>query len=207
VAEKQARATIVAALQHRSRSMSPGARKAEIDLTDMSAAGDAGAPITLVEYACPRCPYCAWITPDIHSSVLKGPLQGKVKMYLKTFPIRGHRYGTETGFAFVAAEKLGRFWEFVLHYYQRYEEYSGRELLDWAEAVGMDPVAFEKALSDPATRESLVEIKKEGIVGGVNSTPTFFINGRKYRGELTAEELTDVLEEAFDRTNGVRYRQ
>ena len=52
----------------------------------------------------------------------------------------------------------------------------------------------------------LIEIKKEVIVRGVDATPTFFISGRKYQGELTREELVDVLEEEFNRISGIRYR-
>jgi protein-disulfide isomerase len=207
VAEKQARATIVVALRHRSRSMSPRAMKAKIDLTGLSAAGDASAPVTLVEYACPRCPYCAWMTPEVYEAVTKGPLKGKVKLYLKTFPIRGHHDARKSGLAFVAAEKLGHFWEFVLYFYQRSDQFSVGKLPEWAEAAGMDRGAFERTMAGSATLEALVETKKEGIVGGVGATPTFFINGRKYHGDLTREELVDVLEEEFNRISGIRYRE
>ena len=50
-------------------------------------------------------------------------------------------------------------------------------------------------------------MKKEGIVNDVQATPTFFVNGRKYLAELTAEEVVDVLEEEFDKIEGVRYLQ
>jgi protein-disulfide isomerase len=207
VAGNQARATIVVALRNRFRSMSPEAAKAKIDLTGLSAAGDASAPVTLVEYACPRCPYCAWMTPEVYDLVAKGPLKGKVKLYLKTFPIRGHGYAKKSGLAFLSAEKLGHFWEYVLYFYRRSEQFSVGKLPEWAEAVGMDRRDFERIMAAPATLEALVEIKKEGIVSGVEATPTFFIDGRKYRGELDREELADVLEEEFDRISGVRYRK
>ena len=42
---------------------------------------------------------------------------------------------------------------------------------------------------------------------GVESTPTYFINGRKYDAELSHEELIDVLEEEYEKIEGVRYRQ
>jgi rhodanese-related sulfurtransferase/protein-disulfide isomerase len=206
IADRQPQDRIIASLQERARSMSEAGRKASIDLTGLAVAGDAEAPITLVEYGCPRCPYCARITVDIHDAFVTGRLKGKAKLYLKTFPIRGHPYVTESGLAFLAAQKLEHFWEFVLHFYQRFDLFSLSNQLAWAEAVGMDRGAFESAMADPATRESLVEIKKEGLANGIQGTPTFFINGRQYHGDITPEELIDVLEEEFERIEGIRYR-
>jgi protein-disulfide isomerase len=206
VADGQTRERIVDALRMRPRSTLPGKSKAEIDLAGLSAAGEASAPITLVEYACPRCPYCATMTPKIYDAVVKGRLEGKVKLYFKTFPLRGHVGGKESGLAFVAAEKLGHFWEFVLYFFQRFDRFSVPRQLEWAEAVGMDREALEQAMADPASLQRLVEMKKEGIVNGVEATPTFFINGRKYNAELSHEEVIDVLEEEFDKIEGVRYR-
>jgi protein-disulfide isomerase len=207
VAGGQSRDRIVDALSRRAHSVLAGGRKAKISLMGLSVAGDARAPITLVEYACPRCPYCATMTPTIHEAVVNGRLQGKVKLFLKTFPLRDHKGSKESGLAFAAAQKLGYFWEFVLYFYQRYELFSVLGLAQWAEAVGMDQGAFRRAMSDPASRRWLVEMKKEGIVNHVEATPTFFVNGRKYLAELFPEELVDVLEEEFDRIKGIQYRQ
>ena len=112
----------------------------------------------------------------------------------------------ESGLAFVAAEKLGHFWEFVSYFFQRFDQFSVSRQLEWAEAVGMDREDFEQAMADPANLRRLVEMKKEGIKNDVDSTPTFFINGRKYNAELSHEEVIDVLEEEFDRIKGIRYR-
>jgi len=207
VADGQPRTRIVDALRGRAGNTLSRGSKAEIDLTGLSVAGEASAPITVVEYACPRCPYCARITPKIHEAVVKGPLEGKVKLYMKTFPLRGHWGSKESGLAFLAAEELGHFWEFVSYYFGNFDEFSVSKQLGWAEAVGMDREAFQKAMADPGVRQSLVEIKKEGIKNYVDSTPTFFINGRKYGAELTLEELIDVLEEEFEKIEGIRYRQ
>jgi hypothetical protein len=207
VADGQPRTRIVEALRRRARNTLSRGSGAEIDLAGLPVAGVASAPITLVEYACPRCPFCARMTPRIHDAVVNGPLAGKVKLYLKTFPLGGHWGSKESGLAFLAAHELGHFWEFVSYYFEHLREFSFRRQIEWAEAVGMDREAFEKTMADPGVRQSLVEIKKEGIKNGVEATPTFFVNGRKYDAELVLEELIDVLEEEFERIEGIRYRQ
>jgi protein-disulfide isomerase len=182
-------------------------KQAMIDLKDLPVVGEAGAPVTVVEYACARCPFCAKITPKLHQAITKGSLQGKVRMYFKIFPIRGHPYSKETGLGFMAAAEMGRFWEFLLHSYENFDRFCIKKQLDWAEAAGMDRQAFEKLVADPGVRERVVASKKEGIVNKVEATPTFFINGRKFFGDMSTEEMIDVLEEEYDRIKGIEYRK
>ena len=205
VMNKEDKSKITRGLAKRARTMiSRG--KAKIDLHGIPVAGDLKAPITLVEYACARCPYCGRVTPKLFKTVTKGRLKGKVRFYFKTFPIRSHEYSKETGFGFIAANKLGQFWEFLNYSYAHFDVFCIKKQAEWAAAVGMDPKQFEKIVGDPVTRELLVAIKKEGIVNKVDATPTFFINGRKYEGDINHEELVDVLEEEYDRLKKRQYR-
>jgi len=186
--------------------MMPG-KKAEIDLKDLPVIGDPGAPVTVVEYACARCPYCSKITPKLYEAITKGALKGKVKLYFKIFPIRGHPYSKETGLGFMAALEMGRFWEFLLLSYERFDVFCVDKQLEWAEDAGMDPAAFKKLVSDPGIRKRVVASKKEGIVNKVEATPTFFINGRKFYGDMNPDEMIDVIEEEYDRVKGIEYRK
>jgi len=65
--------------------------------------------------------------------------------------------------------------------------------------VGLERGAFERERSSSENRKRLVESKKEGLRNGVEATPTLFINGRRYHGDLDRESLLDVLEEEADR--------
>jgi protein-disulfide isomerase len=193
-------------LSRRAQSMSSTANQATIDLVGSPAAGDSQAPVVLVEYADPRCPYCAKSTPIVYDAVVNGPLKGKVRLYFKTYPLTSHSFSKESGLAFIAAAKLGHFWEYALYFFQRFDQFWVAIQPDWAKAVGMDREAFNLAMADPKTLDALVASKKEGIVNRVEATPTFFINGRKYVGELDKEELFDTLEEEYERVKGNEYR-
>ncbi len=205
VKEGQDPQKITRGLSRRARSMMPQ-KKVTIDLTNASMAGDTKSPITVVEYACARCPYCAKLTPKMYEEVTNGRLKDKVKLYFKTFPIRSHEYSKESGLAYIAAAKLGKFWEYLLYSYEHFDDYCILKQSEWAELVGMDRAAFEAAVADPVTRTLLVESKKEGIVNKVEATPTFFINGRKYSGDMNIDELVDVLEEAYEKATGKQHR-
>ena len=69
----------------------------------------------------------------------------------------------------------------------------------------MGRAQFEAAMADDRTRARLVNSKKEGIVNKVDATPTLFINGRKYVGDLNPKEIIDVVEEEYEQLRGARY--
>jgi protein-disulfide isomerase len=197
----QEKTVILHALSRRAMSMLPGGPKAKLVLDDAPMAGDATAPVQLVEFACARCPFCGQITPKLHQAVSEGPLKGKVRLYLKVFPARSHEYSKEAGLAFLAAHRLKQFWPFALHAFAHVQDFSPDRMGDWAKELGFDAAVFSQLQQDPAVQEQLVANKKEGILNKVEVTPTFFINGRKYQGDLEWDELLDVLQEEFDRIN------
>jgi protein-disulfide isomerase len=107
--------------------------------------------------------------------------------------------------AFVAAEKQGKLWPYLLKLYANYDSFAVSKLAGWAREVGLDGAAFEKALKDKGNRKLLVSAKKEGLRNGVKATPTLFINGRRYYGDMDHDTLLDVLDEAADRAASRRY--
>jgi protein-disulfide isomerase len=204
VIKNQDKEKIVRSLSRRARSMMPQ-KRAPIDLANFPAAGEETAPVVLVAYACARCPFCARLIASLHRHVVSGSLKGKARLYLKPFPIRGHGFSKETGLAFVAAAKLGRYWEFVLYSYDHFDTFRIEDQNEWAELSGMDRGLFAEAVASSETRDLLVKSKKEGIVNKVDATPTLFLNGRKYVGDLNPREIIDVVEEEYQQLKGIRY--
>ncbi len=190
------------ALSRRARSMVGGGAQAEIDLGDAPVVGDAGAPVSVVVYACARCPYCSKLVPALHREITSGSLRGEARLFFRTFPIRGHPGSTEAGMAFAAAAGGGRFWEFLLYAYQHFDDFAPEVQVDWARAAGLEPEAFAARMVDPATREALVESKKEGLRNGVEETPTLFLDGRRWVGDLEVGEVVDAIEEEAARLRG-----
>jgi protein-disulfide isomerase len=68
--------------------------------------------------------------------------------------------------------------------------------------AGLDRGKFNETQKSPEVRSVLVLAKKEGVRNNIELTPTFFINGRKYVGEMTLETLEDVLLEEYERVTG-----
>jgi predicted DsbA family dithiol-disulfide isomerase len=205
VGEGQDAERIRRALSRRARSMMPGGEPAEVDLHGVPPLGAEDAPVEVVVYACARCPFCSKLVPQLHDAIASGPLQGKARMYFRVFPIRNHEFSKEGGLALVAAAGQGRFWEYLLEVYENFDTFCVDRLPVWAEAVGMDRQLFERHVADPATRDALVESKKEGLRNEVDVTPTVFLNRRRFVGDLTYEELADAIGEEADSLRGELY--
>ena len=198
----QPEADIRRAFEKRAASALAPRRGADMDLTAVPWAGQADAPVSVVVYACARCPFCSRAVPALYRSVTEGPLAGKARLAMRVFPIRGHEHALEGGLALEAARDLGRFWPYLLRLYGRFDDFALERLPAWAVEAGLDRAAFEAAMGKAEVREALVHSKKEGVRLGVDATPTFFVNGRRYDGELEEAALRDYLEEEAERVQG-----
>ncbi|MEW6338069.1 MAG: thioredoxin domain-containing protein [Acidobacteriota bacterium] len=207
VSAGQDEARIRRALSRRARSMVGGGAPATIGKSAAQALGPEAAPVQLAVYACARCPFCSRLVPILAREVRGERFAGKVRMVFRTFPIRGREGSTEGGLAFTAAAAMGKFWEFVLHAYEHFDQFDPARQRVWGEAVGLDGAAFEALMAAPETRESLIASKKEGVVNGIEETPTFFINGRLWVGDLEAVEVLDALDEEVERAGGRQWLQ
>jgi protein-disulfide isomerase len=187
------------ALENRARSMTALGRKTTFDLSSADPLGDAKAKVTIVAYACARCPLCARVMPDLHRFATSGPLKGKLRVYLRPYPLRDHAGSVEAGLAFFAAAKQKKLWPLLLKVYAEYKGFAVDKLATWAGQSGLDQAAFSREMASAQTRKALVDSKKEGLRNGVEMTPTLFINNRRYQGPVDTASLSDIFEEELDR--------
>ncbi len=185
-------------LFNRAQTMLPFGQPAVFTHDPAMRAGAADAPLTIVVFACARCPFCKVIVPALYKAVTEGPLRGKACLDFKPFPIKSHPNSLEGGLALVGAAKLNRFWPYALEQYRLFDAFCPRLFPDWAEKAGMDRAAFSREYADPKSRDVLVASKQEGLRAHVKATPTLFINGREYVCEMSEAAILDVLEEACE---------
>jgi len=206
VADGQDEEQIRRALALRARTFLPGYPLATFDLVGLPVAGHPDAPVTVVEFADARGVHCARMTPALLDLVEAGPLAGKVRLVVVLFPLRSNPDAKEAGLAVLAAAEMGDPWVYLRDVFANFEVFDVAARADRAEALGLDRARFEELLADPALTERLVAGKRAGLDAGVQGTPTFFIDGRRYEGEMEVDELMDVLEEAHERAEGRNHR-
>jgi protein-disulfide isomerase len=117
--------------------------------------------------------------PQLEQLLIKYP--SKVKVVFKNFPIRSHKYALKAAVAALAAEPLGKFWQFHDTLFNNYNRLNDQKIQEIVEVLGLDDTKFKEQQKNPAITERIRKDYEEGLRIGVRGTPTIFINGKKLR--------------------------
>ncbi len=167
-----------------------------IDVKDAPVRGDPGAPISIVEFSDFQCPHCKHAQPALERILEEYP---QVKLYFKNFPIRGaHAYAQLAAQAAVAAGKQGKFWQYHDKLFNGdQEKESPSDLERYARELKLDIPRWKRDMV--AAADKVNKDRADGEKVNVDATPTLFINGRKFHGPPTYEELKDWIEEELNK--------
>lgn len=151
---------------------------------DMSL-GSAKAKVTVVEYASMSCPHCARFNNNVFPAFRKKYVDsGKVRYVLREYLTQPVEVA-EAGFMLARCAGKGGYFSVIDTFFHGQEEMyrvgDAGPLIGSAGAVGgLTAPQIEACLSDDAARKAL-EARVEGYATheGVDSTPTFVINGQK----------------------------
>ena len=89
----------------------------------------------------------------------------------------------------------GAFWEMHDWFYEHQHQLEGLDLEDHAGVIGLDVDLWKKEGREHAYRERVHEDLQTGRDSGVTGTPTFFMNGVRYRGDSRIESLLAAIHE------------
>jgi protein-disulfide isomerase len=154
--------------------------------------GDANAPVTIIEYASMTCSHCATFHNTTYPAMKKKYIDtGKVKYILREFPLDPL---AAAGFMLARCSGNDKYYPIVEMLFQKQNEWVTQNpippLLALAKQMGFTQESFESCLKDQKVLEAIESVRTHGAEKlGVNSTPTFFINGKKVNGTLTMDEL------------------
>ena len=160
--------------------------------------GKADAPVTIVEYASMTCSHCAAFHKDVFPALKKNFIDtGKVKFILREFPLDPLATA-----AFMLARNAGDKRDAVvdlLFAQQKNWAFVDKPLDGLANVLkqtGLGQDKFEATLKDQQLFENVSKVRDRAAEKfGINSTPTFFINGDKYSGEIPEADLEKILAE------------
>jgi protein-disulfide isomerase len=160
--------------------------------------GPSDAPITLVEYGdyeCPECRLAYLILADVLQEVDHG-----VRVVFRNFPlIDQHPHAMAAAEAAESVAARGgeeAFWNMHDLLYENQDALQHDDLIEYAAASGVDPIAVAEDLSSSAMRERVQRDIHSGTRSGVSHPPTFFVNGRRFEGDWTDPvALADALQD------------
>lgn len=184
-------------------------KSADIDYESQPYIGEASAPVNIIEFGDYKCPHCKDfndnIFPIIHDQFVK---TGKAKFYFVNTPFISEDSTTSAQFAETVYQELGKdsFWEFhhllfenqlsndgnTNTFTDQFLEETLTEVTSQKEAKQVKQ-AYDKGNGNEAVKDDLSMANKLGVT----STPTVFVDGKKFEGNST-NDLTKMIEEASE---------
>jgi len=154
--------------------------------------GPIDAPIALVEYGDYECPYCGQAYPIIRA-IQKRP-GARMCFAFRNFPlVNSHPHAQHAAEAAEAAGAQGRFWEMHELLFENQDALDDESIAQYAEALGRDAQRLIGEVLVGAHTARVREDFRSGARGGVNGTPTLFINGVRYEDALDETALLEAL--------------
>jgi len=154
--------------------------------------GKKDADIVIVEYGDYQCPYCGAAYPVLKEMMTKYSKQ--IKFVFRNFPLSEmHQYARPAAIVAEAAALQGKFWEMHDAIYENQRTLSEPFLLELVEKLDLDPLQFNTDIKKSELAAKVDSDFESGILSGVNGTPSFFVNGRKFNAG--AEDLLQLMSE------------
>jgi protein-disulfide isomerase len=156
------------------------------------AIGDEKAPITVIEYASMTCPHCAHFSATTFPELKKRYIDtGKVRFMFREFPLDQL---AAAGFILARCAGPDKYFPLIETLFAQQRDWVVQKplppLLAIAKQAGLSQEAFEACLDNRQFIEGMEKVRNQASDKlGVNSTPTFFVNGKRLPGALSIEEM------------------
>ncbi len=162
------------------------------------ALGDANAPVKIVEYMSMTCPHCAHFHNTTFEEIKKKYIDtGKVYFVIREFP-----FDPRAAAAFMLARCAPeqQYYPFVSMLFKQQQTWATAQdaraaLLQMSKLAGFSQETFEACLTNQKLLDDLNATMQRGATEfGVNSTPTFIINGKRYAGDMSVEKMSALVD-------------
>jgi protein-disulfide isomerase len=116
-----------------------------------------------------------------------------VRLVFKEFPLEDHSQAEFGAEAALAAQAQGKFWQMHDLLYAGFPHLDRERVFGYARKIGLDMNRFPADLDSHKYRARVEAEKEQGINDGVEGTPTFFVDGKKYNGAFDLASLTPII--------------
>ena len=160
-------------------------------LGDMALGADEGATkVTIVEYASATCPHCAAFHKDVWPKLKADYIDNKkIRFIFREFPLNDPALAA---FMIARAAPKESYFPLIDVFFDTLETWAqdpANGLLNIAKQAGFTQEKFDATLRDEKLAKGIMEIRDGGVKFGVKGTPTFFINGVPFEGEITYDNM------------------
>ncbi|WP_119389917.1 DsbA family protein [Taklimakanibacter lacteus] len=160
------------------------------------AMGPETAKVVVVEYASASCPHCA----NFHNTTFKDLKKeyidtGKIRFIFREFPLNQPALAA---FMLARCAPKEKYFPLLDMFFEQQDAWlqapkDGLEKI--AKLAGFTKESFEACLKNEDVRKGIIEVaEKANKDFGVDSTPTFFVNGEQLQGETSIEEFRKAID-------------
>lgn len=165
--------------------------------------GPKDAKVTMVEFSDFECPACAAARPILEDYVKQRAASGNtLRLCWMAYPLPMHPNAVFAGQAALFAREGGKFWQVHDALFDNQLSISEDYIRQLLAKQGLDAKAFDKAVAAKKYLEEIEAMKDAGKKAGVDSTPSIYLNGRKYTLGLSADSLSLAVDDELDWMTG-----
>lgn len=157
--------------------------------------GNTSSPIYLVEFSDFQCPACGTFEPLVQEIMKQHG--DKIAFGYRHFPLTQHEFADEAARASIAAGKQNKFWEYHDLLFENQEQLSPEKFIELATQLELNIDQFTQDKESQETKDIIQKDMADGNAFDVNSTPTFFLNGKKLILR-SGQDLVNAVNEALN---------
>lgn len=156
--------------------------------------------VTLVEYSDFQCPACGYYFPLVEK--INAEYKGRLAFTYRHFPLAQHKNALVAAYAAEAAGNQGKFWEMYQKLFETQADWSDSSnapaiFEGYAQSFKLDMTRFKVDASSQATKDAVIHDRDTGLATGVNSPPSFYLNGKKMQNPKSYEEFKALIDYAI----------
>ncbi|MFH1534254.1 MAG: thioredoxin domain-containing protein [Nitrospirota bacterium] len=169
--------------------------------------GNPDADVVLIEYSDFQCPACSHFYEMVED--ILDEFGNHILFAYRHFPLKTiHDKAVLASRATEAAGLQGKFWEMYAEIFENQTTWSiltvnaaENHFIKYAANLDLDQKQFIEDLNSKKV-ENIVEAEfQSALDGGLNSTPTFFLNGERIKNPKTLDEFRTLIRNAIEQTN------
>jgi protein-disulfide isomerase len=161
--------------------------------------GDSKGKVVLTEYADFQCPACAAYHPLVNQ--LLKDYQGQIYLVYRFFPLttvhQNAMIAAQAGYAAYLQGKFEDMYNMLFDNQASWATASNPEdiFISYAKKLGLDTNKFQKDLEAGETKNFIQNEYNQGLSAGINSTPTFFINGKIIQNPQSYNDFKKLIDQ------------
>ena len=158
--------------------------------------------VSLVEFGDFECPACSAYNPLVKQVLAE--FAGKITFAFKNFPLSQHANAPISSYAAEAAGLQGKYWQMHDKLYESQSDWANstdaKAIFEgYAKDLGLNVTQFDSDISSQKVKNFIQKDVADGTTIGINSTPTFYVNGVKIDSPGSLDGFKKIIQEAINK--------